>query len=75
MTLILREHSIEASARFGEQATCVRDLVGSAEVADLGGSHSQPTHLAEQRARSFYRRSGFVPVEPELFELILPMAD
>ena len=26
-------------------------------------------------ARSFYRRSGFVPVEPELFELILPMAE
>jgi GNAT superfamily N-acetyltransferase len=23
-------------------------------------------------ARSFYKRSGFVPVEPELFELILP---
>jgi ribosomal protein S18 acetylase RimI-like enzyme len=28
-----------------------------------------------QPARSFYRRSGFVPVEPELFELILPSAD
>jgi ribosomal protein S18 acetylase RimI-like enzyme len=28
-----------------------------------------------ERARSFYRRSGFVPVEPELFELILPRAD
>ena len=28
-----------------------------------------------ETARSFYRRSGFVPVEPELFELILPMAD
>jgi ribosomal protein S18 acetylase RimI-like enzyme len=26
-------------------------------------------------ARSFYRRSGFVPVEPELFELVLPRAD
>ena len=30
---------------------------------------------SNQSARSFYRRSGFVPVEPELFELILPMAD
>jgi ribosomal protein S18 acetylase RimI-like enzyme len=28
-----------------------------------------------ERARSFYQRSGFVPVEPELFELILPMAE
>ena len=25
-------------------------------------------------ARSFYRRSGFVPVEAELFELVLPLA-
>ena len=25
-------------------------------------------------ARNFYRRSGFVPVEPELFELVLPRA-
>jgi ribosomal protein S18 acetylase RimI-like enzyme len=25
-----------------------------------------------QPARNFYRRSGFVPVEPELFELTLP---
>ena len=24
------------------------------------------------RARGFYRRSGFVPVEPELMELVLP---
>jgi ribosomal protein S18 acetylase RimI-like enzyme len=30
---------------------------------------------SNERARSFYLRSGFVPVEPELFELILPMAD
>ena len=28
-----------------------------------------------KQARSFYRRSGFVPVEPELFELILPRTD
>jgi ribosomal protein S18 acetylase RimI-like enzyme len=27
------------------------------------------------KARSFYQRSGFVPVEPELFELVLPMAE
>jgi ribosomal protein S18 acetylase RimI-like enzyme len=26
-----------------------------------------------QPARSFYTRSGFAPVEPELFELILPL--
>jgi GNAT superfamily N-acetyltransferase len=26
-------------------------------------------------AQSFYRRSGFVPIEPEPFELILPRAD
>ena len=30
---------------------------------------------ANQQAQSFYRRSGFVPIEPELFELILPRAD
>jgi ribosomal protein S18 acetylase RimI-like enzyme len=28
-----------------------------------------------ETARSFYQRSGFVPLEPELFELILPMTD
>jgi len=27
------------------------------------------------QARSFYRRSGFVPVERELFERVLPSAD
>jgi glutathione S-transferase len=30
---------------------------------------------SNQQARGFYRRSGFVPVEPELFELILPGVD
>lgn len=30
---------------------------------------------ANQQAQSFYRRSGFVPIEPELLELILPRAD
>ena len=30
---------------------------------------------SNQQARSFYGGSGFVPVEPELFELILPGAD
>jgi ribosomal protein S18 acetylase RimI-like enzyme len=28
-----------------------------------------------RQARSFYTRSGFVPIEPELFERILPSAD
>jgi ribosomal protein S18 acetylase RimI-like enzyme len=28
---------------------------------------------SNQPARSFYTRSGFAPVEPELFELILPL--
>ena len=28
-----------------------------------------------QPARSFYRRSGFVPVEPELLELVLPRSE
>jgi ribosomal protein S18 acetylase RimI-like enzyme len=28
-----------------------------------------------QQARSFYRRSGFVPVESELLELVLPRGD
>jgi ribosomal protein S18 acetylase RimI-like enzyme len=26
-------------------------------------------------ARNFYRRSGFVPIEPELVELVLPRAE
>jgi ribosomal protein S18 acetylase RimI-like enzyme len=30
---------------------------------------------SNQQARSFYKRSGFLPVEPELFELILPTLD
>ena len=30
---------------------------------------------SNRQARSFYKRSGFVRVEPELFELILPSAD
>jgi ribosomal protein S18 acetylase RimI-like enzyme len=30
---------------------------------------------SNRQARSFYRRSGFVPLEPELFELILPRTD
>jgi ribosomal protein S18 acetylase RimI-like enzyme len=30
---------------------------------------------ANEQARSFYRRSGFVPVERELFERLLPSAD
>jgi GNAT superfamily N-acetyltransferase len=30
---------------------------------------------SNQQARRFHRRSGFVPVEQELFELILPSAD
>jgi ribosomal protein S18 acetylase RimI-like enzyme len=28
-----------------------------------------------RQARSFYRRSGFVPLQPELFELVLPRVD
>jgi ribosomal protein S18 acetylase RimI-like enzyme len=30
---------------------------------------------SNQQAQSFYRRSGFVTIEPELLELILPRAD
>jgi GNAT superfamily N-acetyltransferase len=30
---------------------------------------------SNRQARSFYRRSGFVPVEPELLELVLPRVD
>jgi ribosomal-protein-alanine N-acetyltransferase len=30
---------------------------------------------SNQQAQSFYRRSGFVPIELELFELVLPRAE
>ena len=44
-------------------------------IAERAGSLQVVVEKGNQQARSFYRRSGFVPVEPELFELILPWAD
>jgi hypothetical protein len=40
-----------------------------------GAPNSRRTEFSAPTGSSLYRRSGFVPVEPELFELILPMAD
>jgi ribosomal protein S18 acetylase RimI-like enzyme len=53
-------------------------LLGYAEgyaIAERARSLQIVVEEGNEKARSFYRRSGFVPVEPELFELILPMAD
>jgi ribosomal protein S18 acetylase RimI-like enzyme len=44
-------------------------------IAEQARSLQIVVEEGNETARSFYRRSGFVPVEPELFELILPMAD
>ena len=44
-------------------------------IAERAGSLQVVVEENNRQARSFYRRSGFVPVEPELFELILPRAD
>ena len=44
-------------------------------IAERARSLQIVVEEGNETARSFYRRSGFVPVEPELFELILPMAD
>ena len=44
-------------------------------IAERARSLQIVVEEGNETARSFYRRSGFVPVERELFELILPMAD
>ena len=41
-------------------------------IAERAQSLHVVVEANNQPARSFYKRSGFVPVEPELFELILP---
>ena len=53
-------------------------LLGYAEgyaIAERARSLQIVVEEGNEKARSFYRRSGVVPVEPELFELILPTAD
>jgi ribosomal protein S18 acetylase RimI-like enzyme len=44
-------------------------------IAERARSLQIVVEEGNQQARSFYRRSGFVPVDPELFELVLPRAD
>ncbi len=41
-------------------------------IAERAQSLHVVVEASNEPARSFYKRSGFVPVEPELFELILP---
>jgi ribosomal protein S18 acetylase RimI-like enzyme len=41
-------------------------------IAERAPSLQVVVEESNQPARSFYKRSGFVPVEPELFELVLP---
>ena len=51
--------------------------VVTADVPTAERAHSLQIVVEEsnRQARSFYRRSGFVPVEPELLELVLPRVD
>jgi ribosomal protein S18 acetylase RimI-like enzyme len=44
-------------------------------IAERAHSLQIVVEEGNQQARSFYRRSGFVPVESELLELVLPRAD
>ena len=44
-------------------------------IAERARSLQIVVEEGNEKARSFYRRSGFVPVEPDVFELILPMAN
>jgi ribosomal protein S18 acetylase RimI-like enzyme len=44
-------------------------------IAERAHSLQIVVEEGNRQARSFYRRSGFVPVEPELLELVLPRAD
>jgi ribosomal protein S18 acetylase RimI-like enzyme len=41
-------------------------------IADRAGTLRIVVESTNAPARSFYRRWGFVPIEPELFELVLP---
>ena len=44
-------------------------------IAERAQSLQIVVEEGNQQAQSFYRRSGFVAVEPELLELVLPRAD
>ena len=44
-------------------------------IAESARSLQIVVEESNRRAQSFYRRSGFVPVGPELLELVLPRAD
>src|SRR5215468_8539840 len=50
IALVLREQRVEGSARLGEDAASLGDLVCAAEAADLAGGHPHSPHFAEQRA-------------------------
>ena len=77
-------HSDEAGLMVVEQLFVVpgherrgigRLLLAYAEgyaIAERAQSLQVVVEEGNQPARSFYKRSGFVPVEPELFELVLP---
>ena len=61
-----------------EQHGIAHRLLAYAEgyaIAEHAHSLQIVVEEGNHKARSFYRRSGFVPVEPELFELVLPRAD
>ncbi|MGZ4335015.1 MAG: GNAT family N-acetyltransferase [Gaiellaceae bacterium] len=61
-----------------EQRGIGRRLLGYAEGYAIAQRVQTIRIVAEQDnrpARSFYQRSGFVPVKPELLELVLPRVD
>jgi ribosomal protein S18 acetylase RimI-like enzyme len=52
-----------------------RSLLACAEgyaISDHAGTLRIVVEQGNDRARNFYKRWGFVPVEDELFELVLP---
>ena len=69
-----RARSIRPSRPSALSARLTISRLGEA-IAERARSLRIVVEETNQQARSFYRRSGFVPVEPELFELILPSPD
>ena len=71
--LVVIEHLLVAPGH--ERRGVGRQLLAYAEGYAIAEGASSLRVVVEEdnwRARGFYRRSGFAPVEPELMELVLP---
>ncbi len=71
--IVVIEHLLVAPGH--ERRGVGRQLLAYAEGFAIAEGAPSLRVVAEQdnwRARSFYRSSGFVPIEPELMELVLP---